>query len=232
VKYPVQVVGEREVAAGGRARGTHPRRRRRGVRHHVLRGDARGDRGCDRLRAPDQLDGVLLSDRVVVWDAPEGLYERGFYGQPLTGRAAVGRGRGPAILSRGRVARRRRRPLAVDVGGDGGRIPARAPQRRTVPSPQSSPAAATWRASGSTAGSPFISASRAADAVPKTGFKFGADFRTYLDVETVEDLPHSEHLVRVVEGDHRFSRARALARRAARGRRPQGDGVRADDGGG
>jgi len=48
---------------------------------------------------------------------------------------------------------------------------------------------------------------RAADAVPKTGFKFGADFRTYLDVETVEDLPHSEHLVRVVEGDHRFSRA-------------------------
>jgi len=30
-------------------------------------------------------------------------------------------------------------------------------------------------------------------------------FRTYLDVETVEDLPHSEHLVRVVEGDHRFS---------------------------
>jgi len=46
---------------------------------------------------------------------------------------------------------------------------------------------------------------READAVPKTGFKFGADFRTYLDVETVEDLPHSEHLVRVVEGDHRFS---------------------------
>jgi len=73
---------------------------------------------------------------------------------------------------------------------------------------------------------------RAADAVPKTGFKFGADFRTYLDVETVEDLPHSEHLVRVVvEATTDFS-ARALARRAARGRRPQGDGVRADDGGG
>jgi len=41
--------------------------------------------------------------------------------------------------------------------------------------------------------------------VPKTGFKFGADFRTYLDVETVEDLLHPS-LVRV-EGDHRFSRA-------------------------
>ncbi|TKX78621.1 tRNA-intron lyase, partial [Halorubrum sp. SD626R] len=46
---------------------------------------------------------------------------------------------------------------------------------------------------------------RGADAVPKTGFKFGADFRTYLDVESVDDLPHSEHLVRVVEPDHRFS---------------------------
>jgi tRNA-intron endonuclease len=46
---------------------------------------------------------------------------------------------------------------------------------------------------------------RAADAVPKTGYKFGADFRTYLDVETVEDLPHSEHLVRVVGPGHEFS---------------------------
>ncbi len=46
---------------------------------------------------------------------------------------------------------------------------------------------------------------RARDMVPKTGFKFGADFRTYLDVETVEDLPHSEHLVRVVEPDHVFA---------------------------
>jgi len=46
---------------------------------------------------------------------------------------------------------------------------------------------------------------READTVPKTGFKFGADFRTYLEVKSVEDLPHSEHLVRVVEPNHRFS---------------------------
>jgi len=205
------------VAAGGRARGTHPRRRRRGVRHHVLRGDARGDRGCDRLRAPDQLDGVLLSDRVVVWDAPEGLYERGFYGQPLTGRAAAVEGAVQlSLVEAASLAADGVLSLSTSVG-TAGESPARAPQRRTVPSPQSSPAAATWRASGSTAGSPFISASRAADAVPKTGFKFGADFRTYLDVETVEDLPHSEHLVRVVEGDHRFSRASSRSTCGSRG---------------
>jgi tRNA-intron endonuclease len=34
--------------------------------------------------------------------------------------------------------------------------------------------------------------------VPKTGFKFGADFRTYADVEHVEELGHSELLVRVL----------------------------------
>ena len=34
--------------------------------------------------------------------------------------------------------------------------------------------------------------------VPKTGFKFGADFRTYAAVDHVEDLGHSELLVRVL----------------------------------
>lgn len=34
--------------------------------------------------------------------------------------------------------------------------------------------------------------------VPKTGFKFGADFRTYSGVQSVEALEHSEHLVRVL----------------------------------
>ncbi|MFB6193503.1 MAG: tRNA-intron lyase, partial [Halobaculum sp.] len=33
---------------------------------------------------------------------------------------------------------------------------------------------------------------------PKTGFKFGADFRTYDTVTSVSELGHSEALVRVV----------------------------------
>ncbi|MFC6725995.1 tRNA-intron lyase, partial [Halobium palmae] len=41
--------------------------------------------------------------------------------------------------------------------------------------------------------------------VPKTGFKFGADFRTYGELESVSELGHSEALVRVVTADHAFS---------------------------
>jgi tRNA-intron endonuclease len=41
--------------------------------------------------------------------------------------------------------------------------------------------------------------------VPKTGFKFGADFRTYADVDSVDELGHSERLVRVVSPDRVFS---------------------------
>ncbi|MFC6728596.1 tRNA-intron lyase, partial [Natronoarchaeum mannanilyticum] len=41
--------------------------------------------------------------------------------------------------------------------------------------------------------------------VPKTGFKFGADFRTYADVESVEELSHSERLVRVLPPGYAFA---------------------------
>jgi len=40
--------------------------------------------------------------------------------------------------------------------------------------------------------------------VPKTGFKFGADFRVYGDVESVDELGHSELLVRVLSAGHDF----------------------------
>jgi len=58
--------------------------------------------------------------------------------------------------------------------------------------------------------------------VPKTGFKFGADFRTYADVESVEDLGHSERLVRVLEPGHAFApRDLALDVRLAHGVRKE-----------
>jgi len=70
--------------------------------------------------------------------------------------------------------------------------------------------------------------------VPKTGFKFGADFRTYAAVDSVDDLGHSELLVRVLPADHRFApRDLALDVRLAGGVRKEmafalvdGDAVR------
>jgi len=58
--------------------------------------------------------------------------------------------------------------------------------------------------------------------VPKTGFKFGADFRTYADVPSVDELGHSERLVRVLPADHTFDpRDVALDVRLAHGVRKQ-----------
>ena len=63
---------------------------------------------------------------------------------------------------------------------------------------------------------------REAGLVPKTGFKFGADFRTYAHVESVDDLGHSELLVRVLDAGHEFSpRDLALDVRLAHGVRKE-----------
>ncbi|TKX74146.1 tRNA-intron lyase [Halorubrum sp. GN11_10-6_MGM] len=200
VKYPIQVVGEREsVAASGLAGRTLAVVDEESDITYFAAEDGAIE-GATGYEPPADLTGVLLADRVVVWDAPEDLYERGFYGRPLTGRAADVEGalqlslvEAAALAADGRLA------LSASVGvGDGGgetgdaaaRVVARG---RDVEGERFDRRLAVYRRL------------RAADTVPKTGFKFGADFRTYLDVETVEDLPHSEHLVRVVESDHRFS---------------------------
>ncbi|MDB2274913.1 tRNA-intron lyase [Halorubrum ezzemoulense] len=198
VKYPIRVVGEREsVAAAGLAgRTLAVVDEESDITYFAAEGGAVD--GATDYEPPADLSGVLLADRVVVWDAPEGLYERGFYGRPLTGRAADVEGalqlslvEAASLVADGRLA------LSTSVGDEGGvagddaaRIVARG---REVEGDRFDRRLAVYERL------------RGADAVPKTGFKFGADFRTYLDVETVEDLPHSEHLVRVVEADHRFS---------------------------
>ncbi|TKX46614.1 tRNA-intron lyase [Halorubrum sp. SD690R] len=198
IKYPIRVVGEREsVAATGLAgRTLAVVDEESDITYFAAEGGAVD--GATDYEPPADLSGVLLADRVVVWDAPEGLYERGFYGRPLTGRAADVEGalqlslvEAASLVADGRLA------LSTSVGDEGGvagddaaRIVARG---REVEGDRFDRRLAVYERL------------RGADAVPKTGFKFGADFRTYLDVETVEDLPHSEHLVRVVEADHRFS---------------------------
>ncbi|OYR68879.1 tRNA-intron lyase [Halorubrum ezzemoulense] len=233
VKYPIRVVGEREsVAAAGLAgRTLAVVDEESDITYFAAEGGAVD--GATDYEPPADLSGVLLADRVVVWDAPEGLYERGFYGRPLTGRAADVEGalqlslvEAASLVADGRLA------LSTSVGDEGGvagddaaRIVARG---REVEGDRFDRRLAVYERL------------RGADAVPKTGFKFGADFRTYLDVETVEDLPHSEHLVRVVEADHRFSpRELSLDVRLAGGVRKEmvfaltavGDGRRDDDDG-
>lgn len=138
--------------------------------------------------------GDLLSDRVLVSDGPDALYDRAFYGQRLSdtlvqvslveaahladGDVLSVPGGRAAILTRGR-----------DVEGDRFDDRVRA-----------------------------YSSLRTAGFVPKTGFKFGADFRTYAAVDSVADLGHAERLVRVLTADHVFApRDLALDVRLAHG---------------
>ncbi|MFO8114717.1 MAG: tRNA-intron lyase [Halorubrum sp.] len=207
VKYPVQVVGEREsLRAAGLVGRTLAVVDEESDITYFAATEGRIEGATD-YEPPERLDGVLLSDRVVVWDAPDPLYERGFYGQPLTGRAAAVEGAIQlSLVEAASLAADGVLSLSASVGaaGDGSVGTADG----TTPD---GPAAAVVARGRDVEGERFdrrlavYKRLRAADAVPKTGFKFGADFRTYLDVETVEDLPHSEHLVRVVDADHRFS---------------------------
>ncbi|TKX85931.1 tRNA-intron lyase [Halorubrum sp. SS5] len=201
VKYPIQVVGEREsVAAAGLAgRTLAVVDEESDITYFAAEGGAID--GGTGYEPPAGLTGVLLADRVVVWDAPEDLYDRGFYGRPLTGRAADIEGALQlSLVEAASLAADGRLSLSASVGdpevadADSGDAAARIVARgRDVEGERFDRRLAVYRRL------------RAADAVPKTGFKFGADFRTYLDVETVEDLPHSEHLVRVVGPGHEFS---------------------------
>ncbi|WP_251106158.1 tRNA-intron lyase [Halorubrum hochsteinianum] len=203
VKYPIQVVGEREsIAASGLAgRTLAVVDEESDITYFAAEGGA--IEGSTDYEPPSDLSGVLLADRVVVWDAPADLHEHGFYGQPLTGRAADVEGALQLSLVE-----------AASLAADGRLSVSASVDDAEAESADATPrdAAARVVARGrDVEGERFdrrlaaYERLRAADAVPKTGFKFGADFRTYLDVETVEDLPHSKHLVRVVEPDHRFS---------------------------
>ena len=209
VEYPVQVVGEREsLPAAGLSERTLAIVDEESDITYFAATEGRIEGETD-YEPPERLAGVLLSDRVVVWDAPENLYEHGFYGQPLTGRAAAVEGalqlslvEAAALAADGVLS------LSASVGTVGESVDGA--EGESVPEADG-PAAAVVARGRDVEGARFdrrlavYKRLRERDAVPKTGFKFGADFRTYLDVETVEDLPHSEHLVRVVDADHRFS---------------------------
>jgi len=201
VRYPVQVVGERESihidSLAGRTLAIVDEE------SDITYFDANEAEisGTTGYEPPETLTGVLLSDRVIVWDAPDDLYKEGFYGRPLTGRAAEVEGalqlslvEAGALAAEG-VLSLSRSVVAAEGEPAGGSNPTAA-------------AAAIVARGRAVEGERFdrrlgaYAALRGRDVVPKTGFKFGADFRTYLDVATVDDLPHSTHLVQVVPADH------------------------------
>lgn len=144
-------------------------------------------------------EGQLLSDRVFVSDPPTGLYEQAFYGQQLD------RDERPLQLSLVEAAHLTARGL-LRVRSDSSGHEAVLERGRAVEGERFDRRFRTYQAL------------RDAGVVPKTGFKFGADFRTYSDVTDVENLGHSEQLVRVVPRDHAFTpRDLALDVRLAHG---------------
>ncbi|MFT4947011.1 MAG: tRNA-intron endonuclease [Natronomonas sp.] len=145
--------------------------------------------------------GELLADRVLVSDPPRSLHQQAFYGQPLDGDGSA------VQLSLVEAAY-----LAGDGTlelRDGGR-------------------SAVLDRGQAVEGERFdrrlrvYERLRESGIVPKTGFKFGADFRTYANVESVDDLGHSEYLVRVLPAGHNFEpRDLALDVRLAHGVRKE-----------
>ncbi|WP_459193295.1 tRNA-intron lyase [Halosimplex sp. J119] len=153
-----------------------------------------GTSGAD---LPSGVSGELLSDRVLLWDPPAILYEQGFYGQPLDDQ------RGDVIQLSLLEAAYLAREGVLDVDGGTEAVVERG---REVEGERFDRRLRVYESL------------RDRGVVPKTGYKFGADFRTYADVESVEDLGHSELLVRVFDAGHTFSpRDLALDVRLAHG---------------
>jgi len=149
--------------------------------------------GTSAADVPD-VQGELLAERVLCWDPPAPLYQQAFYGQRLDEDAVQLSLVEAAYLARQGV---------LSVGGGAGAITERGRDVEGERFDRRLAVYATLRDSG---------------VVPKTGFKFGADFRTYADVESVDDLGHSELLVRVLPANHAFEpRDLALDVRLAHG---------------
>ena len=153
--------------------------------------------GTSESALPEDCEADLLTDRVVVWDPPLSLYETAFYGQPLEGREYDKPTVQCSLLEAAYLAERGAIDLEpATVRTRGREVEGERFDRRLA----------------------VYTALRERGVVPKTGYKFGADFRTYADVESVDELGHSELLIRVHPADYVFEpRDLALDVRLAHG---------------
>jgi tRNA-intron endonuclease len=157
--------------------------------------------GTSEIDLPEGVAGELLDERAFVWNPPTELYERGFYGQRLDDQGGevlqLSLLEAAYLTDRGALAVTGSADAVVERGreAEGERFDRRLRTYTEL---------------------------RERGVVPKTGFKFGADFRTYAHVESAEDLGHSELLVRVLAADHEFApRDLALDVRLAHGVRKE-----------
>ncbi|AOW79392.1 tRNA-intron endonuclease [Halodesulfurarchaeum formicicum] len=201
VAYRVTVYGERaEIEAGTLEPGVYAIVDEEGDLTYlaVEEFDPGGETTFD---APENAVGTLLDDRVLVWDPPESLYEDGFYGQPLAGRGASHEVLHLSLLEAADLAARG----VLSLEGGGG-VEALLERGRAVEGERFDRRLRVYRTV------------RDRGAVPRTGFKFGADFRVYRTVESASELGHSEFLVRARPRDFVFGpRDLALDVRMAHG---------------
>lgn len=135
------------------------------------------------------ITGEIVSHRILVWEPPEGLHDEGFYGQRLYGRNAES---GPLQLSLVEAAYLEAcdsldlTNTEYTVSEYGHNLEKERFDRRLM----------------------VYHSLRKSGTVPKTGFKFGADFRTYESFDSVESMKsgndHSESLIRVVSPEYDF----------------------------
>jgi tRNA-intron endonuclease len=150
--------------------------------------------GSSTSELPNSVQATLLGDRVAVRDAPPELYERAFYGQLLD--RTDGDELQLSLLEAAHLAGDVLELDREEIIEKGYEVEGKRFDRRLR----------------------VYTALRNQGVVPKTGFKFGADFRTYANMESVESLGHSELLVRVLPAGHMFApRDLALDVRLAHG---------------
>ncbi|GAB3679268.1 tRNA-intron lyase [Salinarchaeum chitinilyticum] len=148
-------------------------------------------------------EATLLADRALCWEPPGAFYQQAFYGQPLGKRDEGVDALQLSLVETAQLVAAG--ALTVDGGYD-----AVVERGRAVEGDRFDRRLQVY------------AALRERGIVPKTGFKFGADFRTYSAVESVDDLGHSERLVRVVPPAFAFDpRDLALDVRLAHGVRKQ-----------
>jgi tRNA-intron endonuclease len=208
VAYRVRAVSERESVPAGELRALVGRAAADGATGVLAVVDEESEVTYLELTEPTvtgetdhDLPGVagrLLSDRVLVSDPPVALYERAFYGQQVNpdGLVQLSLVEAAYLADSGL--------LSLEDADDPGAVLRE--RGRAVEGDRFDRRLRTY------------STLRTDGVVPKTGFKFGADFRTYAEVESVDQLGHSELLVRVLPAGHVFApRDLALDVRLAHG---------------
>jgi tRNA-intron endonuclease len=141
--------------------------------------------GTTSMNLPDAVPCTLLDDRAICWTPPEALHESAFYGQPLTSTVGEHDAVQLSLVETAQLVA----TGTLDVSGGYDSVIERG---RAVEGSRFDRRLQTY------------AALRKRGIVPKTGFKFGADFRTYSEVTSVSDLGHSERLVRVLPRGYEF----------------------------